>query len=261
MGQLDPVLGRRPLGVFSDIDGTLSPIVERPQDAVVTARCRGLLERLIAEGVHVALITGRQLAVARSMVGIDEAAYAANHGLEFWIDGHIGQAERVESYPSLVEQVVSDTAHLDTFGVETERKGPGVAFHYRRAADGENARAAILREVESSKVSRQFTVTEARKVIELRPRIQANKGTATGILAAQLGVKGIIAVGDDRTDVDMFNAAHLLGEQGVDAVAIAVMSAEIQPEVLASAEYTVEGVEGVEWVLAEVLRAVGGTSP
>src|SRR5437667_12693127 len=83
---LQNVLSARPLGLFSDIDGTLSPIVERPEDAAVTPRSRSLLEGLMREGVRVAVITGRPLATAQTLVGIDNAAYAANDGLEFWPD-------------------------------------------------------------------------------------------------------------------------------------------------------------------------------
>jgi len=67
----------KPLGLFSDIDGTLSPIVPRPEDAKVTPRCRELLLDLIGKGVRVALITGRELDMARSMTGLEGATYAA----------------------------------------------------------------------------------------------------------------------------------------------------------------------------------------
>ena len=244
---LRPLLNGRPLGLFSDIDGTLSPIVERPEDATVTPRCRSLLQSLIREDVRVALITGRPLTSARAMVGIDEVAYAANHGLEYWLDGRVELAEGVEGYPALVEQIVTQSAYLPELGVQPERKGPGVAFHFRRAPDTEAAQ--------------HFAIREGRKVIELRPDVNASKGSATKLLAKRLGVKAILCMGDDRTDIDMFEAVKHLCNRGVDGAAVAVLSAESPPELLAASDYTVEGVEGVEWLLGEVLRAVGGTSP
>src|SRR6266542_2064389 len=254
---LQNVLSARPLGLFSDIDGTLSPIVERPEEATVTPRCRNLLKRLTGEGVRVALITGRTLEVARSMVKIDEAAYAANHGLEYWFKGRVEWAEGVDEYRALVEQVLAETTQLEVADVQVERKGPGVAFHYRRAPDAEAARAAILHAVQSSLAVRRFRLSEARKVIELRPEVQANKGTATRLLADRLAVKGIICVGDDRTDLDMFEAVSDLHSQGIEGCRVAVHSPETVPDLLAAADYTVEGVEGVEWLLGEVLKAVG----
>jgi trehalose 6-phosphate phosphatase len=258
---LGALLSVRPLGLFSDIDGTLAPIVLRPEDARITPRCRELLQRLIERGVRLALITGRPLDEARSMAGLDEAAYAANHGLEYWVKGRIELADGVDGYPPLVDQIVAEMTHLMAEGVEVEPKGPGVAFHYRRAADADHARAAILRAIDSSMSARRFTMSEGRKVIELRPDVRANKGIATHILARQLGVKGIISIGDDRTDIDMFKAVTSLGKTGIEGRNVAVRSAEIVPEVLAAADYSVEGVEGVEWLLGDVLRAVGGTSP
>ncbi|GAG10881.1 unnamed protein product, partial [marine sediment metagenome] len=62
-----PVVRRRPLGLLSDIDGTLSPIVARPEDAAVPEAIRAPLRRLAAKGVKVALITGRSLDTARRM--------------------------------------------------------------------------------------------------------------------------------------------------------------------------------------------------
>src|SRR5436309_3394141 len=257
---LQNVLSARPLGLFSDIDGTLSPIVERPEEATVTPRCRNLLKRLTGEGVRVALITGRTLEVARSMVKIDEAAYAANHGLEYWFKGRVGWAEGVDEYRALVEQVLAETTQLEVADVQVERKGPGVAFHYRRAPDAEAARAAILHAMPLS-TARRFKVSEGRKVIELRPDVQANKGTATRLVADRLGVRGIISVGDDRTDVDMFEAVSDLRSRGIEGCRVAVLSAETVPELLSAVDYTVEGVEGVEVLLGEVLKAVGGKSP
>lgn len=258
---LRPILSARPLGLFSDIDGTLAPIVPRPEDARITPRCRELLRQLMDLGARVALITGRPLDMARKMTELDEAAYAASHGLEFWSNGHAESAEGVAGYPRLVDQVLAEAGDLETPGVNVERKGAGVAFHYRLAADTEAARAAILRAIESPTAVQWFTVLEGRKVFELRPKIDVSKGTAARILAARLGVKSIICVGDDRTDIDMFRAVSSLREEGTAGGSVAVLSAEVAPDLLEAADYTVDGVGGVEWLLAEVLRVVGETSP
>jgi len=76
-----------------------------------------------------------------------------------------------------------------------------------------------------------------------------------------LGVNAILCVGDDRTDVDMFEAVRNLRRRGIEGSAVAVLSSESVTDLLAAADYTVEGVQGVEWLLREVLKALGGTSP
>ena len=256
---LRSLLTVKPLGLFSDIDGTLSPIVERPEDARVTPRSRELLMDLMESDVRVALITGRTLEVARSMVGLDGAAYAGNHGLEFWVGNSVEVTTPLGPFPRIVDKALSQSSNLSQFGVTLEIKREGVAFHYRRAPDEMRAVAEIERAIGLINAA-EFKRLEGRKVIELRPDVEANKGTAARKLAHRLGTKSIICIGDDRTDVEMFNAVHALANRGINGKAAAVMSNEIHPDVLAAADYTVEGVRGVEWLLAEVADAVRRTA-
>jgi trehalose-phosphatase len=256
---LRPVLAIRPLGVFSDIDGTLSPIVERPEGAYMAPGCGRMLRLLVNEGVRVALITGRALEVARSMANLDGAAYAGSHGLEFWVDGVIDAIDAA-AYAALVDRVIADTGHLRVFDVAIENKGVGVAFHYRQSGLGDAARLEIERALNSSEAAQRFQRIEGRKVIELRPDVDASKGTATTRLAHRLGVRSIISVGDDQTDVQMFRAVASLTSEGVEGRSVAVLSPEIHPDVLAGADYSVNGVDGVEWLLGELLRAVRQTA-
>ena len=93
-------------------------------------------------------------------------------------------------------------------------------------------------------------------VIELRPPLDIDKGTAVETLAKRLGVKGVICLGDDITDIDMFSATRRLRSQGLATATVAVGSEETAPEVAEAADFTVDGVEGVEWLLAEVVRAL-----
>ncbi|HEV8574720.1 MAG TPA: trehalose-phosphatase [Dehalococcoidia bacterium] len=256
-----PLLTYRPLGLFSDIDGTLAPIVPRPDEAEVTPRCRRLLQSLIDHGSKVALVTGRTLKTARAMAGLDSAAYAASHGLEVWVDGRYENTHDLEEYPRHVDQIMREARGLDDEGVNVEVKGAGVAFHYRGAPDEEKARSAIMGVVEASATAQRFSLTEGRKVIELRPRTTVNKGTAVRHLAQRLDVKALVCLGDDLTDVDMFEAARGLAASGLPSANIAVRSNETAEELVAAADYIVDGVGGVEWFLAELVRAVGGTSP
>lgn len=255
------LLSHRPLGLFSDIDGTLAPIVARPEDARVTERCRELLGRLVDCGVRVALITGRTPEMARRMTGVEGLAYAANHGMSLWIDGVDETPEAVGSYTARASELAQDLAAIDVAGVTVEHTGPNVAVHYRRAPDEAAARARIIQAIEASSAARSFRLEEGRKVFELRPPLPINKGSALIDLAARLGVTSALCLGDDRTDVDMFVAVHRLRDGGLPGLAVAVKSEETAPAVLMNADYAVDGVEGVEWLLGALLTAVGETSP
>ena len=253
------LLSIRPLGLFSDLDGTLSSIVARPEDATITPRARELLIDLMGSGVRVAVITGRTFEVARSMVNLDGAAYAGNHGLEFWVDNSIEMTTPVGPFPGIVDEALSQGSNLSQFGVTVEIKREGVAFHYREAPDEVRARAEIERAIGLLNAT-GFQRLEGRKVIELRPNVEENKGTAARKLAHRLGVKSIICIGDDWTDVAMFDAVHALGKQGIEGRSVAVLSREIHPDVLTAGDYSVDGVGGVEWLLAELADAVRPTA-
>ncbi|HET9477013.1 MAG TPA: trehalose-phosphatase, partial [Dehalococcoidia bacterium] len=84
---LREVIRRKPLGIFSDIDGTLAPIVRDPAKSRISPRAKELLEGLIERDVRVALVSGREIDAARRIVGLDNVAYAGNHGLHVRLDG------------------------------------------------------------------------------------------------------------------------------------------------------------------------------
>lgn len=256
-----PLLAHRPLAVFSDIDGTLAPIVADPQDARVTDRAREALRDLMALGVRVGLITGRDLAKAREMTGLAGVWYAANHGLTLSIDGVDETPEAVRDFLTRAQAVIRETAGVESAGVSVEDKGPIVAFHYRRAASPEEARAAIEAALNASAAAAAFRVHEGRMVVELRPPLDVDKGTALEELSRRMRAGAIISLGDDRTDVDMFRRVTALREGGTPGATVAVESSEVTDEVLDGADYYVDGVAGVEWLLEEIVRALRETAP
>ncbi len=256
-----PLLVHRPLAVFSDIDGTLAPIVPDPQDARVTDAAREALRELMALGVGVGLITGRDLAKAREMSGLPDACYAANHGLTLSVGGVDETPDVVRDFVPRVRNVIKETAGVERAGVSVEDKGPIVAFHYRRAPSPDDARAAIEAAVEASPAAAAFRVHEGRMVIELRPPLDIDKGTALAELARRMNAGAALCLGDDRTDVDMFRRVAAMREGGTPGVTVAVDSAEATAEVLTAADYQVDGVAAVEWLLREIARVLRERAP
>lgn len=250
-----PLIERRPLGLMSDVDGTLAPIVARPEDATVPDSTRSLLRELIAKGVRVCAITGRPLETARRMMGVEGVAYAADHGLTLWADGKRESAPGLAEYEPLAVEAERELSGLveSAPGVQIENTGALLAVHYRNAEDAAAARAAILQAIGRSAAAGRFEVREGRMVVELRPPIGADKGTALAALAERLGLAAVVCLGDDVTDVDMFRAAARL--PGVAEASIAVASAEAAPEVMEAADYWV-GADGVQWLLGELVRAL-----
>ncbi len=249
---------RPPLGIFCDIDGTLAPIVRDPATAAISPQAKELLERLMSRGAKVALVSGRQLEAARRMAPVEGAAYAGNHGLQVWMDGREETMEPVERFVSMARELLAAIGEIPHPGVEVEDKGPVLAFHYRNASEEGAARAAVLRALEQTAGAESFGIYEGRKVIELRPPLEINKGTAVVQLAQRLGVRSAIAIGDDLTDVDMFRGVALLEGMGIPGATVAVWSDEAPTGLLEATDYYVNGVEGVEWLLGEILRELPG---
>ncbi|HET8944988.1 MAG TPA: trehalose-phosphatase [Dehalococcoidia bacterium] len=253
---LRDVIGTKPLGIFSDIDGTLAPIVGDPAKSKVSPRAKELLTGLIACHVRIALVSGREIEAARRIVGLENVAYAGNHGLHVWLNGSEETSEAVLQYAGQAQKVLAEIGAIPHPGIEIEDKGPVLAFHYRNAARQKFAREAIMAAIERAPGAAAFGVFEGRKIIELRPPLDINKGTAIVRLAERLGVRSAIAIGDDLTDVDMFRGVEELRRQGMAGATVAVWSAEAPEGLLEATDFWVRGVEGVECLLDSALRAL-----
>ena len=203
---LDAAGGRR-LALFLDYDGTLTPIVERPEDAVLSAEMRAVLRRL-AQRHTVAVVSGRDLEDVRARVGIDGIHYAGSHGFD--IAGpkgsHQHEAARAAAarLAAAAHDIDRDTARLE--GVQVERKRFAVAVHFRRAPQ---QRDAVERAVDGALARHAgLRKTGGKMIFELRPDVDWDKGRAVLWLIEELGLADAIPVyiGDDVTDEDAFRA-------------------------------------------------------
>lgn len=202
--------------VALDFDGTLSPIVERPEDAALLDGLAEPLRRLAGrEDTVAAIVSGRGLADVRSRVGLETLYYAGNHGFEIEGPG----VERVhpaaaEARPALESCVAAlGEALADEPGTEVEDKRWTLSIHYRRA-EREGAERRVRAAVDEHCRRPGLRVTEGKKVFEVRPDIEWDKGWATMFLldavTRETGVAELpaIFVGDDRTDEDAFDVVR-----------------------------------------------------
>jgi trehalose 6-phosphate phosphatase len=235
--------------VFCDIDGTLAPIVERASDAAVPAEARSLLRALAQRYALVGCLSGRPAEHARRLVGVEELAYIGNHGFERLMPG----AAEPEPDPALVgsERVAReflarlDADELASLGLRTEDKGPIQALHWRGAAD-EPAAEARAREIGAEAAARDLLPHWGRKVLEIRPGVHLNKGTALAELLAERRMANALYGGDDRTDVDAFRRLRDLRAAGEleAAVCVGIASEEGPREVGEESDLLVDGPEG-----------------
>ena len=258
---LRPILAHTPLAILSDIDGTVAPIVDNPSAAHITDRARAAIKELIRRDVRVAFVTGRALEMARQMVDIPGVSFAANHGLNIESNGTLVTADSLRPYVGWGQTVIQEVCSNDIpAGVIVEDKGPVIAFHYRTAESEASAVVAILAAIQASPTAKLFRLQQGRKVIELRPPLPLDKGTAVEDLVSSLGARAAITMGDDMTDLDMFRGIDDLRSHGIPGASIAVWSPELNRSVLDATDYYVRGVEGIEWMLEEIIRALPARS-
>lgn len=203
------------LVLLLDFDGTLAPIVDRPELAEMPPRTRRALDRLRAmEGVEVAVVSGRGLADVRERAAIPGIAYAGNHGMEIEGAGlhriHPGAAATRPSLQDVATRLDADLAGID--GAFVEDKGLTLSIHYRLAPE----RAEEVRERVHAPVAGrpELRVTEGKMVLEVRPRVEWDKGRAVLYLLDQMRPPAdapVLYLGDDRTDEDAFRALREWG--------------------------------------------------
>ena len=217
------LLAREPAraAILLDVDGTLAPIVARPELAAVPEETRAELRRLVGRYALVGFISGRTGAAARELVGVDDALYAGVHGLELEPGADAWRAPlrpfASSGWPWL------------------EDKGLTVAFHWREAPDEEAARAELEDVAERARAV-GLEARWGRKVLELRPPVDADKGTAVRSLLDERGLSRALYAGDDSTDLDAFR-----GLDGLElAVRVAVVSGEAPPGLREAADLVVE---------------------
>ena len=218
-------LAERPeqAAILLDVDGTLAPIVDRPEDARVPDRTRDVLARLAARYRLVACLSGRPGADAARVVGVDAIRYVGEHGLELEPDAEIW-AERLAAF-------ARSTAWPNEPG-----KRLSLSFHYREAADEAAARSELATVADRAR-EEGLRPRWGRKVLEIRPPIDADKGTAVRRLVAEAGVQRALYAGDDSTDLDAFGG---LAELEL-AVRVAVLSDEAPDALVEAADVTVDG--------------------
>ena len=252
------ILRVRPSGIFVDIDGTLSPIVSIPEEARVLPASRQALRDLASLVDLVVIISGRRVDDARGMVGLDDIAYFGNHGLERW-DAANGYRSRAEQYRA---RVLTALAALERRlaalpGVRLEDKKTVISIHYRLAAEPAEARRAILAAAAVVGEEASLTVTEGKKVVELRPPLSIDKGTTLETAIRENGLRGVLCLGDDLTDAAAFRALRKLREQGaVEGLAIGVGGEETPAELSAAADALLAGPNEVATFLQQLAAAL-----
>ena len=247
---------RRPLfGLITDVDGTISPIVDEPDAARVTPGNRELLARLTALLPLVAVISGRSAEDVARRVNLPGLVYVGNHGMEQWQDGHVRILPDAAAYRGELTAAVADIKQLLVKGMLLEDKGATLSVHYRTTDRPGQMAAEIGPAFDVVASAHGLRLTQGRMVFEFRPPVEVDKGTAFEGLVHSHHLEAVIYLGDDTTDVTAFQCAARLRTSGQClAYGLGVCSPGTPAEVLKNADYLIQEVSGVESFLAWLLK-------
>ena len=241
---------------LSDYDGTLTPIVEKPELAELSASTRNLLRELTSQRHFVlGIVSGRALADLKGKVNIDGIVYAGNHGFEIEGPGLMFVnpiVDEIKPFFRVVRQILVLT--LGTIkGVLIEDKGITLSVHYRQADEkrAKDVGNLVARTVNGPASHGLFKMTSGKKVYEVRPAVNWDKGKAIRLLMKRYGKGGRNSgllpfyLGDDLTDEDGFRMIEKYG----NGVTIHVG----EPYSNSSARYYLRSPDEVSYFLAKLL--------
>lgn len=247
--------GRRP-AVFLDYDGVLTPIVDRPEDAVISDDMRTTVREL-ATRCPVCIITGRDRAVAQQLMGVDDLIVAGSHGFDIWTpqQGSITD-DRVSGYLDLITKVTDrlrgEVGSIP--GARIEPKRASVAVHYRQVAPQDRDRIAQSVQALLAEHPDEVALTPGKMVYEIKPNVDWDKGKAVLHLIDVLGLGGDDVVplylGDDITDEDAFRA---LRDRGIGIFVGRADDPEVSDRQTA-AQFVLDSVDEVQGFLARLSR-------
>ncbi|MBW6480313.1 MAG: trehalose-phosphatase [Bacteroidales bacterium] len=205
------ILTQKKPAIFLDYDGTLSPIVLRPEDAIISDEMKETLQ-LLARLFTVAVVTGRDKEDVENLVGLDELVYAGSHG--YIISGPNGlfmeHEDSKKVIPKLdeIEKELKKELNEKTKGTQLDRKRYAIGVHYRNARPEDEA---VVYEIVNKMISRHkgFKTGAGKKILEIKPDLDWHKGKAVEWILKTLKLSDRndiipVFIGDDITDEDAF---------------------------------------------------------
>jgi trehalose 6-phosphate phosphatase len=233
-------------GLITDVDGTISRLVNEPDAAVIEPRCRQALTVLQEQLPLVAVVSGRGAADVARRVGLPGLVYVGNHGLERWENGQIYPLTDITSYRPALERAKTAVESLAPEGMWVEDKQATLSAHYRQTADPAAVYDQYKPQIVEIAEKEGLRFFEGRQIFELRPPVEAHKGTAFTALVEEYELDTAVFLGDDVTDVDAMKAARHLRENGrCYALAIGVSIDQTPTSVLAHSDFLADGVDDV----------------
>lgn len=235
-------------GVFLDLDGTLAPIVPRPELSEVLPEIPEVLAQLARRLDAVAVISGRPSDQVRELLDVEGVEIVGTHGLE--------------DVRAMAEEILDEIrAVAAAVGAWVEPKGAAAAVHFRALEDPEAAESASSGRLAVIAATYDLEVVPGKRILELAPAGRPRKGGAVVRIATDRELAAVLFAGDDVGDLDAFAGLDRLRTRGLWTCAIAAGGRETPAEVLAAADLVLEGPSGVAALLSSIAAELERPTP
>jgi trehalose 6-phosphate phosphatase len=237
--------------VALDYDGTLAPVVARPEEAVPAPGAVEVLEALAARLGRIALVTGRPAEVVVGLAGLHAVpglVVQGQYGAERWEQGRTTSPEPLPGVARLRELLLG---LLEPEGAALEDKGLSLVVHTRRAPDPAGALERLRPRLEQLAVEHGLEAHAGRLVVELRPPGFDKAGALRAL--CEPPPSAVVFAGDDVGDLPAFDAVEQLRAEGVPGLLVCSASDEGPPELRERADVVVDGPAGVVALLRGLL--------
>lgn len=239
--------------VAFDYDGTLAPIVPRPEDAVPAPGTVEALAALAARVGRVALVTGRPADVVVELAGLSGVPgliVQGQYGAQRWTAGALTEAEPLPGLEQLRAQLPELVAPE---GADVEDKGLSLVVHTRRAPDPRGALERLRPRLAELAATAGLEAHPGRLVVELRPPGHDKGGALRALCDPR--PSAVLFAGDDVGDLEAFDAVDELRREGVPGLLVCSGSDEGPAALRDRADLVVDGPAGLVELLRQLLPA------
>ncbi|XP_031623590.1 probable trehalose-phosphate phosphatase C isoform X2 [Contarinia nasturtii] len=199
------------VALLSDFDGTLSIINPIPALTTIIPEAKDALDQLVTRSnILIGIISGRPMYNVRTKVGIDNATYAGNHGMEIVFANHTEFHYPItpEIYENCTKlRNILQTEYQEVYGGILENKNISLVFHYRFIA--EHLQSKVISEITALVKEYGYIPVPAHAAIEIKPPVDWSKGHAAQLIMNEMYGSGweknirTIYMGDDTSDEDV----------------------------------------------------------
>lgn len=267
---LAEVLTAQPSAIFSDFDGTLSPVAPTPDSAEAAPGVAETLRTLAGHVSILGIVTGRSVDDVMARVAVPGILYVGNHGLE-WFENdehhvHPAGLDAESGLPEALREIEHRLgAHVSLEGVIIENKRYSGSVHYRLATETAKIEEVLTPIIEEVAGEYGYGVSSGKMVYELRPGASVNKGSAVRRVVTERNLRSAVFLGDDVTDADAFIVLRdLRQEHGIATSSVGVLTLDTDQRVIDNSDFLLDGVDDVVSMLLELsdlLPRVEGSTP